>query len=435
MDIQQLLVLLTVAPIMMGLVVDSASTIGIPTAIGSAGSPRQGVVAHYNGGALAQGTHAQCRAQVRSMHAYHRSIGWAGIGYHGLQCRHGVHMTGRGINRVGAHAPGVNATRVGIQFMLGGTQVPTHDMLRGFREWLVWAAARGIRTSVITGHRDHTSTSCPGTNVYGRVRSGNWGSGGTTPPPVAIQYWNLDGLLVPTGAVMLMRGMSGVPIERLQTAMLRYMPTLLPQHKADGDFGAETEQSMRLMQRALGVTDDGVYGGVTAAALRRALEGAATTPPPVSVPDLEEMIDMGRAEHWEVTLEQELPVGQPYAVRWDTSDTNSAVSPENRYATFLFSGRRFAGTASLRVVPRAALGGSWEELAFRVEVGQVPADAAQASEPRSSWGSGIYRTSEANHAVDGAAGQGQRLRLWVTALSPGLVLTSATLHGLSAARD
>lgn len=157
--------------------IESASTVGIPSSIGNAARPRSGITVHYNGPALNRGAHANCRAQVRGMHNHHRNgNGWAGIGYHYLVCHHGVVLTGRGLNRVGAHAPGANATHIGVQFMLGGSQEPTADQLRGFRELWTWLVGQGVRDH-ITGHRDHGSTSCPGAPLYRRVQSGEWGSG------------------------------------------------------------------------------------------------------------------------------------------------------------------------------------------------------------------------------------------------------------------
>jgi hypothetical protein len=49
-----------------------------------------------------------------------------------------------------------------------------------------WGAGNGS-----TGHRDHISTACPGDALYGRVKAGEFTSGGTsgggstTPPPAA----------------------------------------------------------------------------------------------------------------------------------------------------------------------------------------------------------------------------------------------------------
>lgn len=162
--------------------IESAAKVGIPSSIGSAGSPRQGITVHYVGGSqVSHGSHSQCRSQVRGWHSYHLSLGWAGLGYHYVVCPHGTVMTGRGLHRVGSHAPGVNATRIGVLFMVGGSQQPPANMLRAFRELRTWLKARGVNSSSITGHQAHISTSCPGTPLMSRVRSGDWGTGGTTP--------------------------------------------------------------------------------------------------------------------------------------------------------------------------------------------------------------------------------------------------------------
>lgn len=288
-DLVRFMAVLTTVPLMMGLVVESAPTVGVPSSIGSGGSPRSGQVIHYNGGALARGAHTQCRAQVRSIHSYHRSIGWAGIGYHYLVCHCGIVLTGRGLSKVGAHAPGANATHIGIQVMLGGTQVPTVKQLAAIVDLLAWLRARGVRASV-TGHRDWTSTSCPGTHLYGRVRSGDWTSGGTpgggggTAPAPSFSYWTVGDVRVPTGTPMITQGMRGTPVTRLQESLLAWRPGLLPGWGADGGFGDETAAALRTFQSARGIGRDGVYGPESAAALRRALQGSSSNPTPPPAP-------------------------------------------------------------------------------------------------------------------------------------------------------
>lgn len=163
--------------------IESAATVGIPSSIGSPGSPRQGITVHYVGASqVPHGTHAQCRSQVRGWHSYHLSLGWAGLGYHYVVCPHGIVLTGRGLNRVGAHAPGVNGTRLGVLFMVGGSQQPPANMLRAFRELRTWLATRGVNANSITGHQAHIATSCPGTPLMSRVRSGDWGNSDTSNP-------------------------------------------------------------------------------------------------------------------------------------------------------------------------------------------------------------------------------------------------------------
>ncbi|WP_304452921.1 N-acetylmuramoyl-L-alanine amidase [Nocardiopsis sp. YSL2] len=282
-DLMRLLAVVTTLPVLMGLVIESAPTVGIPSVIGSSGRPRSGRVIHYNGGALAWGSHANCRAQVRQMHSYHRSRGWAGIGYHLLICWHGIVLTGRGINRIGAHAPGANSTHIGIQFILGGNQKPSAKQLAAFVALMAWLAARGVRAS-ITGHRDWISTSCPGDHLYGRVRSGNWGGGSSPAPAPTFSYWDVAGLQVPTGDPWLLRGMTGTPVLRLQKALLKWRPSLLPGYGADGRFGGETEAAVEALQRARGITIDRVYGPESAKELRRALTASDPAPDPTPAP-------------------------------------------------------------------------------------------------------------------------------------------------------
>ncbi len=63
--------------------IESASTVGIPSSIGSAATPRSGIVVHYPGTpVLNLGAHTNCRARVRTWHQQHLNQGWAGIGYH-----------------------------------------------------------------------------------------------------------------------------------------------------------------------------------------------------------------------------------------------------------------------------------------------------------------------------------------------------------------
>lgn len=168
----------------MSLTIESASTVGIPSSIGSSARPRSGIVVHYVGGSpISRGAHTACRQQVRNWHSYHRNgQGWAGLGYHYAICHHGIVMTGRGLNRVGAHAPGANATHVGVLIMLGGTQQPTADQLAGFRSFRSWLGRQGVGTGV-TPHSRWVSTSCPGTHLRSRISSNNWGSGGTPGGP------------------------------------------------------------------------------------------------------------------------------------------------------------------------------------------------------------------------------------------------------------
>lgn len=227
--------------------IESASTVGIPSSIGAAARPRSGIVVHYNGPELSRGAHSTCRAQVRSMHTHHRNgNGWAGIGYHYLICHHGTIMTGRGLNRVGAHAPRANSTHVGVQLMLGGSQQPTTNMLRGFRELRAWLRSQGVADR-ITGHRDWGSTSCPGEPLYRRVRSGDWGTGGESStggdPLIGLKKGDRGEAV---GALQLMlKDCGGEVAEALGT----WGPN---GDGVDEDYGDDTAEALRLARERAG---------------------------------------------------------------------------------------------------------------------------------------------------------------------------------------
>lgn len=158
--------------------------------------------------------------------------------------------------------------------MIGGSQEPTAAQLKGFRDLLVWMKARGVNTSNIRGHRDHISTSCPGGPLYNRVRSGNWGAGGSvTPAP---------------GGGSSGGGMTSVrSVSSQQTAVngKGYTPKLV----VDNIWGPLTDAGVKWLQKKLGVTADGLWGPATEAAYKKSLG----TKPSVSVPNGSPLIRKG----------------------------------------------------------------------------------------------------------------------------------------------
>lgn len=56
---------------------------------------------------------------VEQIDAYHRSLGWAGIGYHYLIDLKGQIHKGRDIRRPGAHCRGHNAHSIGVAYVGG----------------------------------------------------------------------------------------------------------------------------------------------------------------------------------------------------------------------------------------------------------------------------------------------------------------------------
>lgn len=245
---------------------DTAADIGLPSGIGNPGTPRSGIVIHYIGGsAVPRGTHDQCRSQVRGWHQYHRSLGWQGIGYSVLLCYHGIVMTGRGINRVGSHAPGANSTHIGICFMLGGNQAPTKAQLKGYRDLLTWLGTKGVNTKNVSPHSRWISTSCPGDHMRSRISTGNWGTGGTVSPVPG----NGSGSAGTAGGMTSVRS-----ILNQQKAVngMGYSPRLAE----DGIWGPKTDTGIRWAQSRIGVKVDGLWGTDTEKAYQRYLDKSGT---------------------------------------------------------------------------------------------------------------------------------------------------------------
>lgn len=235
-------------------VIESAATVGIPSSIGSYGRPRSGVVVHYVGASrVSRGSHANCRAQVRGWHSYHKyGNGWAGIGYHFCVCHHGIVMTGRGLNRVGAHAPGANATHVGVLIMLGDGQRPTSSQLKGFRAFRSWLGRKGVRQGNVSPHSRWISTSCPGNHLRSRVNGNNWGSGGSVGAPGGgsteddMSLINLrKGAGKDTGQREHVRALQGLIVAAGRGGALE-------PHGVDGDYGNKTAEALRLVRKDMG---------------------------------------------------------------------------------------------------------------------------------------------------------------------------------------
>jgi hypothetical protein len=140
-------------------------------------------------------TRSQADDVVRGVYRYHtQSRGWNDIGYNFLVDRFGTVYEGRygGVTQpvIGAHAGGFNTGTFGVSLM--GSFSTTHAprvMRRALRELLAWkfdlhhtnvlgttqytsygsskyAAGQTVTINRLSGHRDVSSTTCPGGSVY-----------------------------------------------------------------------------------------------------------------------------------------------------------------------------------------------------------------------------------------------------------------------------
>lgn len=250
-----------------GLKIETRDQVGISSINADPADTTHGVVLHYPGAEnLVLGDHDTCRKQVQNWDAQHRNQGWVGLGYSFALCHHGILMTGRGLRRQGAHAPGANATHVGILIMIANDKDWTPAQLAGFRDTLEWLRREGVDISDISPHSKWISTSCPGDYTRERIRTGNYTTG-VTPSK--------------TGGSFTGGGLTTVrSVEYQQKAVnaAGYTPAL----KVDDIWGPKTADGVKWLQKKLGVTADALWGSATDAAHQKSLNKKEETP--VSTP-------------------------------------------------------------------------------------------------------------------------------------------------------
>ncbi len=175
---------------------DRASWNADPPACSSGTCPVTHVAIHHTANSneyLSPGW-PQCAANVKAIQIYHMATrGWCDIGYLFLVCPHGLIWEGRaGDGTVGAH-DGYNCGSMGVSVMgwfhPPYNQAPTQaslDAIADLGAWkcdqkgldplgVGWYVGYGGFMRTVYGHRNVSSTACPGDLLYGRL--GNLRSG------------------------------------------------------------------------------------------------------------------------------------------------------------------------------------------------------------------------------------------------------------------
>lgn len=159
----------------------------------------QGMIAHYDGsrGFLARwrtGGHAECIKMWRNTRAAHiNGNGWRDVGYAYFVCPDRKVFEGRGVDRIqAAEAPtpgkrqGGNTRYVAVTFATGPGEDPEPGQVQAWHDLRDWLMETQNVAPAVFGHRDFTSTDCPGDVIYGmrntalKTRPG----GVVLPPPV-----------------------------------------------------------------------------------------------------------------------------------------------------------------------------------------------------------------------------------------------------------
>lgn len=115
-----------------------------------------------------QTTHLICHhsassvANAEGIHAYHKSLGWAGIAYHYLVRKDGSIYAGRPIGMQGGHTLNYNHCSIGICFEGNfDTEYMTDAQLKAGQELVAYILDKypGI---IVGQHKEYNATACPG---------------------------------------------------------------------------------------------------------------------------------------------------------------------------------------------------------------------------------------------------------------------------------
>lgn len=116
----------------------------------------EGIVLHHSGVTVNQ--------SIETIHNYHKSKGWAGIGYHYYVRKDGLVYKGRPEEYAGAHCPGANSNSIGICAEGNYNEETMPEVQKQAIIDLISDIKSRHNIKWIKGHREVIATSCPGDN-------------------------------------------------------------------------------------------------------------------------------------------------------------------------------------------------------------------------------------------------------------------------------
>ncbi|MGI8905196.1 MAG: N-acetylmuramoyl-L-alanine amidase [Candidatus Sumerlaeaceae bacterium] len=136
------------------------------------------VIHHTAGNEFSTSGYSASKANVRAIQNFHMDTnGWSDIAYHFLVDKFGYIFEGRyssiSSKPIGAHTLGYNTNSIGFNcmgyFHTPYNNVPTAAMLDSLSDVMAWKLPTSVGASSIYGHRQLTSTACPGDYLYSKM--------------------------------------------------------------------------------------------------------------------------------------------------------------------------------------------------------------------------------------------------------------------------
>ena len=128
------------------------------------------VISDYDGDGIVRGDLDDIKRYMRRLKTMRPDLGddvpYSFVVFEGARPGDCIVAEGRGFGRTGAHTQGFNSTRYGVALAGNSSARPvTEGVLSGYR-WVGRKLARPEDARATIGHRDTSSTECPGHSLY-----------------------------------------------------------------------------------------------------------------------------------------------------------------------------------------------------------------------------------------------------------------------------
>jgi hypothetical protein len=156
------------------LVIEKAGWRAAPEGSGFVEHQIVGIVVHHT--AVVLGSNSNAPGRARAHQAYHQKQGWPDLAYHMMIDRNGNIYEGRPLWARGDTFTNYDPTGFFLPCLEGdyNSETPSTAQLESLATVCAWAVNRwAIDPASIEGHRDEASTTCPGSNLYPHISSGD----------------------------------------------------------------------------------------------------------------------------------------------------------------------------------------------------------------------------------------------------------------------